>query len=216
MPRKAHKYHFIYKTTCTINEKFYYGMHSTSNLEDGYIGSGTKLWHSIKKYGRGNFKIEILEFLPNRETLILKEKELITEEVLLDPMCMNLRPGGDGGFISKEQQRQRSIAGGKAHGLKLKTDDSYRLRFTERVSDMMKERHKTGNFNYATFTGKKHSEETKEKMRNSHKLNNGAGEKNSQFNTCWIHNNEHVIKIKKDELENYLLLGYNKGRKLKI
>jgi hypothetical protein len=79
----------------------------------------------------------------------------------------------------------------------------------------MKERHKAGNVNYATFTGKKHSEETKQKMKNTRALNkSGVGEKNSQFNTCWIHNNEHVIKIKKDELENYLLLGYNKGRKL--
>ena len=52
------KFHFIYKTTCSVNGKYYYGMHSTDDLEDGYIGSGTKLWHSIKKHGLENFKME--------------------------------------------------------------------------------------------------------------------------------------------------------------
>jgi hypothetical protein len=32
------KYHFIYKTTCKVNGKFYYGMHSTDGLDGGYIG----------------------------------------------------------------------------------------------------------------------------------------------------------------------------------
>jgi hypothetical protein len=33
------KYHFIYKTTCLITNKYYIGMHSTDDLEDGYVGS---------------------------------------------------------------------------------------------------------------------------------------------------------------------------------
>ena len=50
------KYHYIYKTTCIINDKFYIGMHSTDNMEDGYIGSGKRLWHSINYHGKENFK----------------------------------------------------------------------------------------------------------------------------------------------------------------
>ena len=42
---------FIYKTTNLINGKYYIGMHSTDNLEDVYIGSGKRLWFSIKNYG---------------------------------------------------------------------------------------------------------------------------------------------------------------------
>ena len=38
MPRKKHKYHYLYKITNTINYKYYYGMHSTSDLDDGYLG----------------------------------------------------------------------------------------------------------------------------------------------------------------------------------
>ncbi len=59
---KLKKYHFIYKTTNLINGKFYIGMHSTSNLKDGYLGSGKRLWFSIKYHGRENHIIEIKSF----------------------------------------------------------------------------------------------------------------------------------------------------------
>ena len=42
MARKEKQYHFIYKTTNIITERYYYGMHSTDNLEDGYLGSGKR------------------------------------------------------------------------------------------------------------------------------------------------------------------------------
>ena len=62
------KFHFIYKITNLINNRYYYGMHSTNNLEDGYFGSGKLIRLSIKKYGQNNHRFEILEFLPNRES----------------------------------------------------------------------------------------------------------------------------------------------------
>jgi hypothetical protein len=97
-------YHFLYKTTNLINGKYYYGMHSTKKLDDGYLGSGKYLRRSINKYGIENFKIEILDFFENREDLCVAEKKLITETILFDINCMNLKPGGFGGF-SKEEQR---------------------------------------------------------------------------------------------------------------
>ena len=52
MSRKEKKYHYIYKTTCSLTKRYYYGMHSTNNLNDGYLGSGSELSKSIKRYGR--------------------------------------------------------------------------------------------------------------------------------------------------------------------
>ena len=83
------KYHYIYKTTNIINNKFYIGMHSTDNLNDGYLGSGKRLWFSIKYHGKENHKIEILEFCENREKLKLREKD-ITETIKNQAKELNL------------------------------------------------------------------------------------------------------------------------------
>ncbi len=92
------KFHYIYRIT-RLDEsgRYYIGMHSTDDLEDGYLGSGQILWRSIKKHGKEKHIKEILEFLPTRDLLKLREKELITKELVDDKLCMNLVPGGGGG-----------------------------------------------------------------------------------------------------------------------
>ena len=210
MPRAKHKYHYIYKTTCLVNGKYYVGMHSTSNLEDGYLGSGKILMRSLKKYGKENHIREILEMLDDRCSLKERERELVNEEILQDPMNMNLKIGGEGGlgFISVEQQRSRSVAAGKAFSKKLKEDKDFRKVFMDRAKERMEERHNKGEINYATFTGKKHSEETKKKMSEADR----TGNKNSQFGTIWITDGSNNKKIKKNEL---IQNGWKKGRKIK-
>ena len=88
------KYHFIYKTTNLINNKYYIGMHSTDKINDGYMGSGSRLWRSIQHYGKENFKVEILEHLSDRKTLKIREAEIVNKEIIKDPLCMNLALGG--------------------------------------------------------------------------------------------------------------------------
>jgi hypothetical protein len=195
MSRKQHEFHYIYKTINIVNGKFYYGMHSTDNLEDDYIGSGQMLWHAIKKYGRENFKQEILKFLPDRSSLKLREKEIVNEDLVRNPICMNLTIGGQGGSdnIDPDKFKKTQSLGGstvfrlinKRHLEKLKNDPEYKKRYSESMRKSVTE-------GRAGFTGKHHTEETLEKMRN-HK--NQSGEKNSQFGTRWIHNIE--LKINK-------------------
>ena len=84
------KYHFIYKTVCIITNKYYIGMHSTPNLNDGYIGSGKIIKSSILKYGKSLHSFEILEFVDTLESLVLREKEIVNKDLLKDPLCMNL------------------------------------------------------------------------------------------------------------------------------
>lgn len=82
-------------------------MHSTDNLEDGYIGSGKRVSYLIKRYGKENFKFEILEYLPTRILLAEREKQIVSRELLNDSLCLNLKVGGEGGFTSAAKLRVR-------------------------------------------------------------------------------------------------------------
>lgn len=105
---KKPKYHYIYKTTNTITKRYYIGMHSTCNINDGYIGSGKILKRSICKYGLQNHKREILFFVDTREQLVEIEKTIITESLLSDPLSMNIRLGGEGGGGWTHEQQQEN------------------------------------------------------------------------------------------------------------
>lgn len=93
------KYYIIYKTTCKVTEKYYIGMHCTDDLDDGYLGSGKLIKLSIEKYGEAQHTRTVLEFHKTFEDMCTREKAVVTEDVLSDPMCMNLRVGGDGGWM---------------------------------------------------------------------------------------------------------------------
>ena len=214
------KYHFIYKTTNLVNNKYYIGMHSTNDLNDGYLGSGTRLWRSIKHYGKENFKVEILEFLLNRESLRAREAELVNEEKLSDPLCMNLTKGGYGDFPI-----QCSIAGGKIGGkivgkmtgpINGRLTGSKNLNTYGRTKEALLKRKETlveryPNNEYITkhHTGVKRSVEARKNMSIS-----ATGEKNSQHGTCWITNLKECKKIKEEFLQEYLDFGWIRGRKL--
>ena len=89
------KYNYLYKITNLINGKFYYGIHSTDNLNDGYMGSGKILHEAYKKHGIENFQKEILEFRDTREEISDLEKEIVTIDLVNNPNCYNIRLGGD-------------------------------------------------------------------------------------------------------------------------
>lgn len=69
----------VYKITNTINEKYYIGVHKTLNPNDSYMGSGRAIVNAIKKYGKENFKKEILFKFENKNDAYNKEKEILLE-----------------------------------------------------------------------------------------------------------------------------------------
>lgn len=212
MARKEKKYHFIYKTTNMLSGRYYIGMHSTDDLDDGYLGSGNRLRLAVRKHGKENFIREILEFCDSREELKVRESEIITLEEIAKKDCMNLVVGGNG-FMLDEHHYKCSILGTKARLEKLKNDPEYAKKVTEIASKVMKDNHKKGKIKYDTFTGKQHSDETKKQI-SKNKLGTGVGEKNSQFGTCWITKNGENKKINKEDFNQYIKNGWVKGRKM--
>jgi group I intron endonuclease len=94
----------IYKTTNLLNGKIYIGKDTKNNIN--YLGSGKILNLAIKKYGRKNFKKEILEEC-NLETIDSKEIFWIQYFNSRDPeVGYNIAEGGNGGdTISKNPRR---------------------------------------------------------------------------------------------------------------
>jgi hypothetical protein len=91
-------YYTVYKTVNLINGKYYFGVHKTANPHDGYLGSGTYIKRAVAKYGEQNFRKDILFIYLDPESAFGKEDELIQCWRGRDPLCMNLRKGGSGGF----------------------------------------------------------------------------------------------------------------------
>ena len=95
MDKELH--YVIYQITNLVNGKIYIGKHKTENLDDGYMGSGTRISQLISKYGKNQFKKEIIKFFENRQKLSLYEKKIVNEDTIKDPLCLNLIEGGDWG-----------------------------------------------------------------------------------------------------------------------
>ena len=261
--RKNKKYHYFYKITNLINQHYYYGIHSTNNINDGYMGSGKRLLKSFEKYGIENFQKEILRFFETREEASDYESEIVTEELIRKDECYNIIVGGD--FLNSTNlvtiydpesctYKDIPIEEFRNNKEKYVTYSTGKV-FCRRKSDgehvtLSKEEFRANKDKYEGFTaskvlckgtngkifmvnkdnpayldgtlkpiwfGKKHSPEYFEKIRKKFKeINHQKGEKNSQYGTCWIHNNECSKSIKKSELEIYLAQGWIKGRKMKF
>jgi len=257
MSINSKKYHYIYKVTNILNNRYYIGMHSTNNLSDGYLGSGKILRHSIRKYGNDNHSKEILEYCDSREILSIKESKYITEDVVKDSLCMNIMLGGEGwntsGQITVKDINNnnfnvflndpRYLSGElKAvwHGMTV-VKDVNNNRFRVKINDprylsgelksvnigMVVVKDKSGK-RYHIFKndprylsgelvgithGTKHSQKTKSKMSIS-----GSGNKNSQYGKTWIYSlGEKISKrVDKKEIDQYLTMGWLKGRKMKF
>ena len=121
------KFHLLYKTTCLITGRYYIGVHSTNDLNDGYLGSGKRLRLSIKKHGKANHRFEILEDCSDqgRKFLIAREKFVVNHDLLKDPLCMNLREGGNDAPIDRpcmEETRRKMSESAKIHRAWLKAN----------------------------------------------------------------------------------------------
>lgn len=92
---------YIYKTTNLINGKIYIGQHKVdSNIFDNnYFGSGKLLLEAIKKYGKENFKCELIEWCKSEDELNKKEIYYIAAYKSL--VTYNNYNISDGGYVPR-------------------------------------------------------------------------------------------------------------------
>lgn len=88
--------HFIYKTTNLVNGKIYIGAHSAETYTDRYLGSGPLIKRAIEKYGRSNFKREIIAECVSAEVMYIVESHIVNRKFVDRPDTYNLQIGGSG------------------------------------------------------------------------------------------------------------------------
>lgn len=103
------KQFYIYKTTNLINKKQYIGKH-IGKINDSYLGSGINIKAAIKKYGKENFKKEILYIAKDEEDMNEKEKYYIKKyNAIDDSMFYNIAEGGEGGYVTKGYSKEQRL-----------------------------------------------------------------------------------------------------------
>lgn len=158
----------IYLTTNKVNNKKYIGMDSNNNPK--YLGSGSLLLKSIKKYGKENFTKEILEYCDSREEMEERETYWIHKyNSLKDPNFYNLednlKRGIDPFWNKSEEERQKIFKkrGDKQRGIpkvgNMKPKPEYfsqqqKERFKNRGPRTLESRKKQG----LSLKGKKHNQ----------------------------------------------------------
>lgn len=184
-------YYYFYKITNNINEKYYYGVHYTDNLDDGYMGSGKILHYAYKKYGKSNFTKTILKYFSNKEDMFKYEAEIVNEELLKDPNCYNLKCGGTGGGqkgIKRSKETKERMS--KAH---------------KGQSPSQEQRKQISN----TLKGKSTWNKDKRGIYTDIQLEKIS---NAMQDRIWIHNEFESKFIKSSELQKYQENGYKLGR----
>lgn len=91
---KFKDFYIVYKTTNTITNEFYIGCHSCMQDDCKYLGSGYRLLDNIKTHKPNSFVRENLFVFDNIVDCYKKESELVTEDTIKDPLCLNMVSGG--------------------------------------------------------------------------------------------------------------------------
>lgn len=150
-------FYIIYETTNIVNNKKYRGAHITKILNDGYLGSGIIFKKAVKKYGKENFKHEILCECNSIDEMIEMEKKYVSQDWINNNDTYNLQTGGlNYGILSEKSKKKISNS-----IIKLHEDGRYTQSQFNRRGIPSRNKGKTGIF----------SEEVLQKIRDSKKGN---------------------------------------------
>ncbi len=210
------KYHFVYKTTCLVTNKYYIGIHSTNSINDNYLGSGKLLRECVKEHEFKKHIREIMMFALTREDLYNLEVEHITP-VINDPLNMNLSRGGWAwplDCVMKSNETMRVLR---------TTDAGWVSAYHQARSTSIRKAYQEGRL-ISAFTNPDIQRENRRraalpeanaKRKATMKVKQHAkGKKNSQWGTRLMNNGQQVIKVKRDDVDKYLAQNFIFGRKL--
>lgn len=104
-------FHYLYKIIKQDTGEFYIGVRSSRNKPEddrSYLGSGKVISASVKKHGRDAFTKYIIAECQSRDDANSLEKQFVTDEILADPLCLNLILGGGGSaWVEKKRTHAR-------------------------------------------------------------------------------------------------------------
>ena len=127
-------WHYTYVTYHPDTGEWYGGKHSTSNLNDGYAGSG----HWVRRHpARVELVTEIIQFFEAEDKAYMAEAAMITTAIIDgDPLCRNALEGGCGikragvmRLLADPEYREKQAAMLRARA----GDPGYRRRHREAV-----------------------------------------------------------------------------------
>ena len=207
-------FYTVYKITNLVNNKIYVGLHVTNDLNDDYLGSGKQIQAAVKKYGRKNFKREYIKICETPEEMYNLEATIVNEDFVKSPNTYNMKTGGTGSWYhvnaNPEKYKQIRSESAKRKNANWKENPFKNPEWQKQFNSM------TNPEIVKDLCRRANSPEAIAKKKETwKKTGRGKGDKNSQFGTCWIyHSDLGNKKISKNELDKYLSLGYNKGRKI--
>jgi group I intron endonuclease len=214
----------IYQITNTITDKKYIGK-TIQKVEDRFQQHiryskkhNTKLSNAIKKYGKNNFIIQILESCDNEKDLI--EKEIYWISILLPEY--NMTPGGEGAACGKnhpyygknlslehKQKISQSLIGTKKPQMSIEQKQKISQSLTGEKHPMYGKKRPEQSIKMLgennPFYGKTHSNEFKDKMSKTYIFKNPNGENILIKNLTEFCNN--------NNLNCSLMVSVSKGRR---
>jgi len=217
------KHNIVYKTTNLVNQNIYIGIHSTNDLHDGYMGSGTVLMAAMKKHGKENFSKTVLFDFPTRKEALNKEREIVNVDFVCQNNVYNIKEGGCGNssydtlnLWKNPEYREKVIASSFARVWHDKDFQERRIEAVKRPESrekMSKSAKRVGALEHIKESRSKHSKEMWENP--EHQQNMSKKTKAFMTGTVFVHNDtlQRNTRIKETELSDHLEKGWKRGLK---
>ena len=226
---------YIYETTNLINGKKYIGKRTSPKFIKNYFGSGALITRAIKKYGKINFSVKMIECVNGDGDDLNKREQywIAYYNAVNDDNFYNLSKGGDGtpGYKVPENVKEKISLSVKNHINNLSNEEKERRSKKQSMAQLGSKRSKKAKENMKLAQNRpevkkkrseslkkvKRTDEWKQKIGKSHKGKIITEEtrikiSNTIKGSKWMNNGIVSLQVKPYEISDYILQGYVFGR----